>query len=188
MRNMKKLKNQSGFSLAETLLAVLILLLVSMLMANGIPVVRTVYKNVTVGANARVLLSTTISALRNELGTAKDIVVDSSGMSVSYYSVDTHATSTIYLNGEPGKKPTIMIREYTDDGVYSGTTDTRRNLVSHSAANKDLYVTYTGITAGTGINKDIVTFNGLQVKRESKDEVMTDPIDLTVRTIIGSVS
>ena len=61
----KRLKNQAGFSLAETLLAVLIMLLVSVIVANGIPVARNVYNNVIVGANAQVLLSTTVTALRN---------------------------------------------------------------------------------------------------------------------------
>ena len=40
MRIKEKLKNRSGFTLAETLLAVLILLLVSVIVANGIPVAR----------------------------------------------------------------------------------------------------------------------------------------------------
>ena len=58
----KKLKGKSGFTLAETLLAVLILLLVSTIVANGIPVARNVYNNVIIGANAQMLLSTAVTA------------------------------------------------------------------------------------------------------------------------------
>lgn len=107
MNTKRKLRNQSGFSLAETLLAVLILLLVSLLLANGMPTVKAVYERVTIGANARVLLSTTVATLRNELGTAKDVIVN--GTAVNYYSIDTHTTSSIYL-----KDKSIMLNEYTD--------------------------------------------------------------------------
>ena len=42
MKRKSKLKSRSGFTLAETLLAILILLLVSSIVAQGIPVARNV--------------------------------------------------------------------------------------------------------------------------------------------------
>jgi len=49
-----KMKSQAGFSLAETLVAILILLLVSVIVANGVPVAQNAYEKVVVGANAKV--------------------------------------------------------------------------------------------------------------------------------------
>ena len=55
----RKLHTQ-GFTLAETLLAVLILLLVGVIMTTGIPAAKNAYEKVVVASNAEVLLSTTI--------------------------------------------------------------------------------------------------------------------------------
>ena len=50
---MKRIKNQSGFTLAETLLTVLILLLVSGIVATGMPAVQTAYEKIVISANAQ---------------------------------------------------------------------------------------------------------------------------------------
>ena len=61
MRKAKsKLKDSRGFSLAETLLAVLILLLVSVVVATGMPAVTNAYNKVVLGANAKTMLSTAV--------------------------------------------------------------------------------------------------------------------------------
>ena len=56
-----KLHNRKGFSLAETLMAVLILLMVSAVVAAGIPMAREAYEKAVDAANAQTLLSTTIT-------------------------------------------------------------------------------------------------------------------------------
>ena len=96
----KKLKSKSGFTLAETLLAVLILLLVSTIVANGIPVARNVYNNVIVGANAQMLISTAVTALRNELGTAQDVAVGTNNTDITYYKPSIGAYSKLSVNDE----------------------------------------------------------------------------------------
>ena len=58
MKRLNKLKRKSGFTLAETLLAVLILLPVSGIVETGIHVARNIYQKVVIGANAQALLST----------------------------------------------------------------------------------------------------------------------------------
>ena len=72
----RKLNNKKGFTIAEMLVAILILLMVSSIVATGIPVAREAYEKVVLTSNAEILMSTAISALRNELGTAKDIEAD----------------------------------------------------------------------------------------------------------------
>ena len=68
----KKIRDAHGFTLAETLLAVLILLMVSGIVAAGIPVAKKAYEKVVLAADAQLLLSTTVAELRDEIGTAWD--------------------------------------------------------------------------------------------------------------------
>ena len=112
-----KLNRRKGFSLTELLAAVLILGMVSSVVAGGIPVARDAYNKVTVSANAQVLMSTTISALRSQLGVAK--IVDDDEMSIKYLNGKNGANSVISLDS--GK---IMIQEYADDTKqeYQGMT------------------------------------------------------------------
>ena len=53
-----KLNNEDGFTLAETLMTVLIMLLVSSVIAAGIPAAAKAYRKAVDAANAQVLLST----------------------------------------------------------------------------------------------------------------------------------
>ena len=114
----KRLRNHYGFTLAETLVAVIILLLVSTIVARGVPVAKNAYEKVVVGANARVMLTTAITALRNELSTAQRIeqIPPSDTKSISYYSADRGATSKLYINNGDTNYPdgTIMIQEFED--------------------------------------------------------------------------
>ena len=82
---MRKLKNKSGVSLAEMLITILILLMVSSVVAGGVPVAVRAYQNAVDAANAYSLLSTTVNALRSEFSTAWGVdVVDKEN--VIYYS------------------------------------------------------------------------------------------------------
>lgn len=141
MKIKRKVKSQSGLTLAETLVAVLILLLVSTIVVQGIPVAKNAYEKVVVAANAKVMLTTAITALRNELSTAQRIVqIDNT--SITYYSSNRGADSKIYLSSGTGvdsnyKVGTIMLQEYADYGnVTSGDTSTLQLL--NSVLNSDL--------------------------------------------------
>ena len=57
----KKLNMQRGFSLAETLVVVLIILLVSSVIAAGMPAAQKAYNNVLVTADAQVYMSTALT-------------------------------------------------------------------------------------------------------------------------------
>lgn len=159
MRRLSKIKSRGGFTLAETLLAVLILLLVSGIVATGVPVARNVYNKVIIASNAQVLLSTTVSALRDELGTAWDVSAGADGKSVTYYSADTGAPARLYLKGSD-----IMIREYAPWAVIGDGQDnavaSERALVSGAMSTKQgLIVSYSGVSCAGGI----VKFTGLKV-------------------------
>lgn len=189
----RKLKSRSGFTLAETLLAVLILLLVSTIVANGIPVARNVYNNVIIGANAQVLLSTSITALRNELDTARDITIGSDEKTITYFNANPsiQAYSKISLDGSPA---TIKIDPYISsvDKCTPLLRSEQRDLVTNSASNKNLYISYEKVIrekdATTGDDTDIIVFKDLTVKRLGGSSELAYLSELKIRLISESVS
>ena len=172
----EKLRSSKGFSLDETLLAVLILLLVSVIVANGVPAARNAYEKVIVASNAQALLSTTANALRDELGTAWDVKQESE-TSVSYYSTNTGSRSVISLNeGE------IIINEYIDTDLLDigGTEGLRsRKLLNDATVTSELAVTYESLK----VNEDSVTFMGLKSGRKEKPESPLIKVDMTIPVI-----
>ena len=171
----KKLKSKRGFTLGETLLAVLILLMVSTIVASGIPSAKNAYEKVVLASNAEVLLSTTISSLRNELSTAKNIVID--GTTITYFNETRGSTSMIYLNANSPN--TIMLQRYVEtDGLGINSTPVR--LVSESASTNDLYVTYGPVVS---YSNGIITFNNLSVDRESGRTGLATRDALSIRVI-----
>jgi len=154
---LKRLKSNRGFTLAELMMAMMIMLMVTGIAAGGIPVAINAYTKVVDTANAQVLMSTTITKLREELGTAENIRI--SGTTITYES-ENGSESRIYTTDSG-----IMIREYAD--IVSDETNTTYEhlLISKSAANKNLYVTYSG--ASMDADSGILTLKGVQVLHES---------------------
>ena len=178
----QKIHSKGGFTLAEMLLAIIILLLVSVIMVTGIPAAKEAYEKVVMASNAEVLLSTTISALRNELGTAQDPDTSTEatgkpdGSAITYYNSARGATSRIYVPDDGDGK--IMIqRYYSADGLSKNDEAVR--LMSSKASTADLYVTYSSVTYADGI----VTFTGLSVDRESGATGIAKRDTLSIRVI-----
>ena len=181
----RKLQSRGGFSLAEMLLATLILLLVATIMTTGIPAAKTAYEKVILGSNAQLLLSTTVTALRDELGTAWDVEV--SGTTVTYSSANTGTKSVISLKNNTIYRQEFA-RETTDDkdvifgkklsdGTY-GRDDV--TLISGAASTSDLFVTYDTVS----YDKGFVTFNNLKVCRKSdSNAVCAELSQLDVRVV-----
>ena len=187
-----KAKGQSGFTLAETLLTVLILLLVSGIVATGVPVARNVYEKTIVAAIAQVMLSSAITALRDELGTAWKVEVAADGRSVTYFSADTGGQSKIML----ADQTPIKIREYglnanlnTKEDSYI-RDDKAHSLVPDEASK--LYVACDGISVK---NNGIVSFSGIKVCRKLDNSVVASlatgvgaALPLDIRVISGDVT
>ncbi|MBR2729093.1 MAG: type II secretion system protein [Lachnospiraceae bacterium] len=199
----KKLHSRRGFTLAEMLATVLILLMVSSIVAAGIPAAVRAYEKVVRSANAEVLLSTSVSALRSELGTAREISVTDSTV-LQYYNERSGSFRSLYPDNESEKRGVLTIREYlglpeeTGAGTGSGT-DTPgsgsgnsggnigtggsglppRQLVTDAAATGDLYVTYSSASVEDGI----VTIGGLSVRRQADPSVSLAEVEtLKIRT------
>ncbi len=185
---------KGGFTLAETLLATLILLMVSAIVATGVPVAKNAYEKVVLASNADVLLSTAISALRNELGGATDIETDESdstesesdetdgaeegaeGTILTYYNATRGASSRLYVDSTDGQG--IMFQRYYSRDGLSADYDAAR-LVSSETSTGDLYVTYDSVEYEDGI----VTFRNLSVNRESGAEGLAKREELSIRVI-----
>lgn len=150
MKQMRKRNNRKGFSLTELLAAVLILSMVSAVVVGGIPVAKNAYEKVTVAANAQVMLSTTISALRNELCTASNATPDAVFQKLNYYNASTGGYSQIFKDG------TIKLKRTAGSSA--------RSLVPEAIGDGKLTVDYESVTCEDGI----ITFKDLTVKEGSK--------------------
>ena len=176
----QKLKSRAGFTLAETLVTILILLMVSSVVAAGIPAAKNAYEKVVRSANAEVLLSTSVSELRKNLVTAQN--VDAEDGALTFYSGDGEINKRIYP--DPGNKGVLMVQEYIgfEEG---GTTATPRQLVTDAASTRDLYVTYKSASC----DGQLVTIKGLSVYRKSQantDEAPLTSIDTLYIRVIGN--
>ncbi len=132
----KKLAASRGFTLAETLICVLILLLVTSIIGAAMPAASAAYTKVVDAGNAQVLLSTGITVLRNELSTATKIEVAEDGKSVTYRSGSTGSLSRIRIDtGE-----IVIDTWYGYDN--SGDPDSTRPLVTKAASTANLTLTF----------------------------------------------
>ena len=169
-KSLKKLKKRGGFTLAETLAAVLILLMVSGVVAEGIPAAANVYRGTIDAANAQVVLSTTINALRDELTTARGLTVFEN--EVTYISADTGARTKISVSDQG----VITVQDYLD---YTGeeTEGLTHSLISEAGVTQNLQVSYETVSR----DGDVVCFKGLKVKNIKTDAEVAILNNLRIR-------
>ena len=175
MKNaLKKLKKGSGFTLAETLMTVLILLMVSGVVAEGIPAAVTAYGKAVDAANAQVLLSTTVNALRAELCTAKDVHTDETNpeKALIYISPFTGSKTKLYLgtletDGENAEE-TILVQDFLkfdESGPQKEDNNKPRRLVTKKAATKNLEVTFESFDWEK--KDEVLVFNNIKVTKKN---------------------
>lgn len=155
----QKLKKRKGFSLTELLAAVLILSMVSAVVAGGIPVAKDAYEKITLSANAQVMLSTTISALRNVLCTARDIEEPKEGEDGSRLKFFDTSIQNYSLISKEGANSDLMLTWYAD---YTGDENKPipHRLVSlGDQLDEQLHVTFDTVSYEDGI----VSFKGMKV-------------------------
>ena len=164
VKAMRKLRNRSGFTLAEMMMTVLILLLVSLIVATGMPAAKNAYTKVVLSSNAQVLLSTTVDSLRDELGTAWNIEkVDTTKL--KYFSANTGNVRELSVD----ENKDIVVQDYvtaTDLLVGNKASDEPRALLSSAAKSDDLHVTYDSVARNPEDNTSpasTVIFTNLRV-------------------------
>ena len=164
MKLRQKLKSCRGFTLAETLLAVLILLLVSVIVANGMPAAMNAYRKTVLAANGQSLMSTTVAALKDELGTAWDVSVDNN--KITYYSADTGNRSVL----EKDTDGAIKLTEYVSTDSLNVSVGNIRELTPSATMTKELTITYDTVTYTYYPTGDygIIEFTDLKVTPKDK--------------------
>ena len=169
----RKLKQNTGFTLAETLMTVLILLMVSSVVAGGIPAAVTAYSKAVDAANAQVLISTTVDALRSELTTAKDVHLSSDGKEVIYISPDTGSKTKLYLDSDK----VIMVQDFLkfDETGPQDTSVKARELVSAKAVTEQLKVSYSAVNWNEADN-EVLQFDKIMVKKGDTEIVTIDEL------------
>lgn len=162
LRQSNQKRSRKGFSLSEVLIALLILLLVTSIVAAGIPVAANAMKRSVTASNAQLLLSTTLTRLRDEFGNAKNITeTDVQTGAISYTNEDGVPCVISPETGANGLG--IRLTRYAGmDIAYS------MMLVSDKAANEDLYVTYE--LPSTDAYKDgVLTLKNVKVFQKKAD-------------------
>ena len=183
MKSFVKKRKDGGFTLAETLVALLILLMVTSIVAVGIPVAANAYTKVVDAANAQVLLSTSINALRNQLQFAKDISIkyhdpehpdaDPDLKSVSYVSSINNYSSSL-KNSDDG----IFLEEFKNTDAPKS-----RLLVSGKAATKNLYFKYDDVSYDK-VN-GLITFSNVGVyHRSHSGEPMVSVTTVVIKVLV----
>ena len=175
-----RITGERGFSLGEMLAALLILLLVSGILAAGIPSAARAYNDTVDAANAQILLSTAMATLRDELGNASDVKnVDGSTTELEYtssYGVPSKVstTATFKIKDEVGNETTTT----ETGGLFVFMGETPRPLVSVQASNMNLTVTYDSISYSDGI----VTVTNIHVLKGTTAVVSADTYKIRVLT------
>ena len=152
----RKLHSQGGFTLTELFATIVILLLVAGIVAGGVPAAARAYEQVVDGANAQLLLSTTMTVLRDELSQAT-WVDDSEGSSVTttddtgvthtsdprvlYHSGNIAATSQSAVTAEiRSTKDGIQISEHLDVAEELRPTPAGLRVRRHEAAAHGVHI------------------------------------------------
>lgn len=195
----RKLKEKRGFTLGETLVAVLILLMVVGVIGGAIPAAGKAYVKVVDGANAQILLSTAMTVLRDELSTASDIKVNQKDPNVP---ADSSEENSDFADGNfviqyknnngwcrivcrnTGSNMGIEI-QYRQPDEIAGTGkykyERNRNLVSEKASAGDMYLAVTKVEV-KATDKNVVSFEGLTVKQKGKTADLASA-DFVIRSV-----
>ncbi len=156
----RKRKRQSGFSLAETLVALIIILLVSAIVAGAMPAAKDAYFNVLESADAQVFLSTTLTVLRDELAMATDIDLTTNPGTIIYTNPITGDSKITFSEGA------YRIETYLNlDGEM---TERGRPLVTDRARSKLKIKEQPSITYAN----DMITISSFEVLSERTNTVV----------------
>lgn len=162
---MKKCNSQKGFTLSEVMISMLIILMVTAIVAQGIPLAQRAYVKVVDSANAQVLLSNTTTVLRDELGTASKIEpFNTDTTDITYYSGKNGMSRRIFEDSDLG---IATIVSYQDaDGNWKTE---KAGLVNKGLSiSQNLKIDLDEIK----VEKDKITISGLKVTKNGS----TDPL------------
>ena len=172
----RRKRNRSGFTLVETLFAVMIMMLVSATLAAGLPVAVKALRDAVDASHAQVLLSTTMTALRDELSMAKNIdrEVDEETGNITITYTDSAGASCRIQYKDNASSPGIYLSKNTALSGEGNATKRYGRIVSDQAATEGLFEKFSDIVIDD--DNGIVSITGLQVckKKNGEDHVLAD--------------
>ena len=143
---------RAGFSLVETLVALLIVVMISAIVATGVPAAINAYRNTVAGSNSQVVLATVTAALRDELGMARGVSLGDA-QSDGTYSVNTYtcgegykATLTGALDDSGTRRGPLKTVADARMGSQDGQSWTLIPDAQIVSTQEDLYVQFSSIT------------------------------------------
>ncbi len=141
-----RLRSRRGFTLGELLVTLLIIAMVTGVVAAGVPAAARAYTNAMDSANAQMLLSTTMTLLRDELSTA----VIKSAADVT--------TSSISYTDAYGNRARLYVGEGTvSSGEGTGGSDDDAGSSDETASYPGIYIETSGASEGTGGTRLLVS-------------------------------
>ena len=148
---MTNANSRSGFTLAETLVAMLLMSFVGLIVTGGIAMSARVYGRIVERSNAELLLSTTLLELRDQLDRVNEVRLSGTTLELEYYRESTSNWKKLSLSNETGDSG-IFVTEYKGYSVTGAPSQSfpPQPLVTDEAAGKSLYATYTSITYENG--------------------------------------
>ena len=201
MMNRKTYRRHGGFTLAETMMTMLILVMVGAILVAGVPTAVHAYERVVDAANAQLLLSTTVSRLEEELSTAVEVWMTGEGTSKKLagfshyqggYRIKITNSDGTAAEGAAQKQEKGVCLEYSQrDGRtiekgaegkpddYIWTPDNQMLVTGQTRTNK-FYVQFGDISYADGV----FTVTELKVMKKNGD---TSPMELKEHLKIRTV-
>lgn len=187
----RRLKAQQGFSLMEMLAVIVVMTLVGIMMATGIPAAQRAYLGAVDAANAESVLFTTVEQLRSKLSTAGKTVnanpeSEKTGrVIVSYEDVSSDVNTSIVQVKNEG----IYIDRWSSIDDESVVPEREKLIPAplEAGAKDQLIVQFkSGGLAGIFPKEaGLFTIKGLEVIREGETEPLAElDTEVTVRSIV----
>lgn len=166
----RKMNKKAGFTLAEALVVILILLMVTMIVAAGLPAAQRAYDKVVSSANAQVLLSTTVTRLREELSMTGKADLNGNSTVKSYtrygsaYAIEIKKPESATVSNFARSEKGIWI-QYSLPGIddESAKVPSPELLVPEKAATDGLVTSFESIT----FDGEVFTVNKLKVTKDN---------------------
>ncbi len=171
----ERIKERRGFTLSETMITLLIILLVFGVIVAGIPVAVNAMRKIVDAANSQMLMSTTMIKLRDELGKAESVTT--SGTAIEYRTSDGISRRIDCVDATSGGG--IYVAQF--QGMSTTPTGSAL-LVSNPAASKNLHMIYN--VASPAYSNGVLTLTDLTVKRGSETLFKIDKFKIRVLTYV----
>lgn len=177
----RRLKDRHGFTLVEMLLTTLILLMVSAVVAGGVPAAANAYFKIVDAANAQILLSNTVTSLRSELAVASNVETDASGQMKSFISSGSGWKKEL-LNSTEG----IKTKDTTTEGGPMGRGEQLLvpKALSGTVRTNALISKYDSII----YDKSTGVFLIENLRVEKGDQILAQISEMTVRSVLPKYS